>query len=121
MSLETVVISSILEVSVALLCVCFFLYFVFILYVLFLHLLPLANVEKTLLCSQTLTTESVKEFKTAINNLYWYQMYLDDLPLWGMVGLKQAHEHVCRKEMLHLYLLYLYVCIYVCIYIQTLN
>ena len=54
-----------------------------------------ANVEKTRLCSQVLNGHDTSEFKTAIEQLYWYQMYLDDLPMWGMVGLtKGENEHV---------------------------
>lgn len=41
---------------------------------------------KTTYCSVTLDDESYKAFVYAIKNNYWYQMYLDDLPIWGMVG-----------------------------------
>lgn len=30
-------------------------------------------------------------FVYAIKNIYWYQMYLDDLPIWGLVG-EQSKE-----------------------------
>jgi len=42
--------------------------------------------QETVICSQTLTAKTVKEFEYAIENHYWYQLYLDHLPLWGMVG-----------------------------------
>ena len=28
----------------------------------------------------------LKTFLYAVKNHYWYQMYLDDLPIWGIVG-----------------------------------
>lgn len=33
-----------------------------------------------------LTEERVKAFKYAVKNDYWYQMYIDGLPIWGKVG-----------------------------------
>lgn len=44
------------------------------------------DVEPTKLCSQTLSKEDAKQFADAVDVHYWYQMYLDDLPVWGMVG-----------------------------------
>ena len=41
---------------------------------------------KTVLCSQTLKKDFVSEFKKAIQEHYWYQMNVDDLPIWGLVG-----------------------------------
>ena len=34
----------------------------------------------------------MKTFLYAVKNHYWYQMYLDDLPIWGMVGELAAPE-----------------------------
>lgn len=44
------------------------------------------DIEKTLVCSQELGLEEMKKFAHAIANQYWYQLFLDDLPIWGMVG-----------------------------------
>lgn len=33
-----------------------------------------------------LNDEKVKAFTYAVKNNYWYQMYIDDLPVWGRVG-----------------------------------
>lgn len=33
-----------------------------------------------------LTADKLKAFTYAVKNHYWYQMYLDDLPIWGVVG-----------------------------------
>jgi len=37
-------------------------------------------------CTVTLGEQEYKLFKHAIQNQWWYQMFLDDLPIWGMVG-----------------------------------
>lgn len=44
------------------------------------------NVEKMTFCKKTLTDEDYKAFIYAVQNNYWYQMYLDELPMYGMVG-----------------------------------
>ena len=44
------------------------------------------DVPKTQLCAKRLTSKDAETFKYAISQHYWYQMYLDDLPIWGMVG-----------------------------------
>ena len=41
---------------------------------------------KTEFCQIILTEDKLKAFKYAVRNHYWYQMYLDDLPIWGIVG-----------------------------------
>eukprot|EP00949_MAST-11_sp_MAST-11-sp1_P005452 g5452.t1 len=38
------------------------------------------------LCSTTLTASSAAVLRYAVQHHYWYQMYVDDLPLWGMLG-----------------------------------
>jgi len=42
-----------------------------------------ANTAKTVYCSVTLSQEDYKTFVYAIRNSYYYQMYLDDMPIWG--------------------------------------
>lgn len=37
-------------------------------------------------CSVTLNEQDFNAFKYALKNRYWYQMYVDDLPIWGIVG-----------------------------------
>ncbi|UJR35150.1 hypothetical protein I4U23_027919 [Adineta vaga] len=41
---------------------------------------------KTEICGITVTPESFDELTYAIKNHYWYQMFIDDLPIWGIVG-----------------------------------
>jgi transmembrane 9 superfamily protein 3 len=33
-----------------------------------------------------LDADSVTAFETAVDRQYWYELFLDDLPMWGMVG-----------------------------------
>ena len=42
---------------------------------------------KTESCTtKTITEKEAAQFRTAIQHRWFYQMYLDDLPVWGMVG-----------------------------------
>jgi transmembrane 9 superfamily protein 3 len=41
---------------------------------------------KTVYCPVDLTKDKYDLFVYAIKNHYWYQMYVDDLPVWGIVG-----------------------------------
>jgi hypothetical protein len=45
-----------------------------------------ANVEKEDVCDLELTKETAAEFEVAVDRQYWYELVLDDLPMWGMVG-----------------------------------
>ncbi|KAI8579681.1 hypothetical protein K450DRAFT_241002 [Umbelopsis ramanniana AG] len=38
------------------------------------------------ICTATLQHRDIDLFRYAIANKYWYQMFIDDLPLWGRVG-----------------------------------
>lgn len=41
------------------------------------------DVAKTTFCSVQLLEQDYKAFVYAVRNNYWYQMYIDDLPIWG--------------------------------------
>uniref|UniRef100_A0A5K3FS53 Transmembrane 9 superfamily member n=1 Tax=Mesocestoides corti TaxID=53468 RepID=A0A5K3FS53_MESCO len=43
-------------------------------------------VEKTEFCRKTLSVEEAAELVSAINERYWYQMYLDELSLVAVIG-----------------------------------
>ena len=45
-----------------------------------------ADLHKTEYCKIELTDANLAAFLYAVRNHYWYQMYLDDLPIWGIVG-----------------------------------
>ncbi|CAH0518963.1 unnamed protein product [Peronospora belbahrii] len=44
------------------------------------------NTPKTTLCQQILTDADALQFGEAVDEHYWYQMSVDDLPVWGLVG-----------------------------------
>ncbi|XP_039060880.1 transmembrane 9 superfamily member 1 [Hibiscus syriacus] len=44
------------------------------------------NVDKGTICRLELDEAKVKEFEDAIENSYWLEFFMDDLPLWGFVG-----------------------------------
>lgn len=44
------------------------------------------DVPKKVLCEDPLAPRSVKEFHNAIKEHYWYELFMDDLPVWGFVG-----------------------------------
>ncbi|KAK3089485.1 hypothetical protein FSP39_003986 [Pinctada imbricata] len=44
------------------------------------------DLPKTEYCSIELSEEKYQAFVYAVKNHYWYQMYIDDLPIWGIVG-----------------------------------
>jgi len=46
----------------------------------------MVNRGKKPYCEVALDDENLKAFLYAVKNHYWYQMYLDDLPIWGIVG-----------------------------------
>lgn len=44
------------------------------------------DLETTTICKMSLTKDTAKQFSYAVKNGYWFQMYLDDLPIYGVVG-----------------------------------
>jgi len=42
-----------------------------------------ANKKTTTYCNITLSEDTFQAFVYAVKNHYWYQMYIDDLPIWG--------------------------------------
>ncbi|XP_031502659.1 transmembrane 9 superfamily member 3-like [Nymphaea colorata] len=42
--------------------------------------------ESEVLCKKKLTKEDVAKFKNAVLKDYYFQMYYDDLPIWGFIG-----------------------------------
>ncbi|AEE28668.1 unnamed protein product [Arabidopsis thaliana] len=44
------------------------------------------NVERSVICPLELDEAKVKHFKDAIESSYWFEFFMDDLPLWGFVG-----------------------------------
>ncbi|XP_039272977.2 transmembrane 9 superfamily member 3-like [Styela clava] len=44
------------------------------------------NVQMVKYCTVDLDKKKYETFVYAVKNHYWYQMYMDDLPIWGIVG-----------------------------------
>ncbi|CAI5470270.1 unnamed protein product, partial [Closterium sp. Yama58-4] len=44
------------------------------------------DMPKRTICSDTLKEDTAKKFKYSIENHYWYELFMDDLPIWGFVG-----------------------------------
>ncbi|XWS67955.1 hypothetical protein CRYUN_Cryun04dG0048900 [Craigia yunnanensis] len=44
------------------------------------------NVDKSTICQLELDEAKVRQFKDAIESSYWFEFFVDDLPLWGFVG-----------------------------------
>lgn len=38
------------------------------------------------MCRKKLTKRDVAKFRNAVSNAYYFQMYFDDLPVWGFIG-----------------------------------
>lgn len=50
------------------------------------HLRFREDQDGVVLCSVQLTKRAEHIFLAAVRNNYWYQMYVDELPIWGFVG-----------------------------------
>ncbi|KAK7881602.1 hypothetical protein WMY93_030011 [Mugilogobius chulae] len=44
------------------------------------------NVEKKMLCQLSLSEQQVDQLREAIEELYYFEFVLDDIPIWGFVG-----------------------------------
>jgi len=49
-----------------------------------LYVVVTADCPRTEYCSIMLNDDKYQAFLYAIRNHYWYQMYIDDLPIWGV-------------------------------------
>ncbi|CAN8294307.1 unnamed protein product [Cochlearia groenlandica] len=46
----------------------------------------LKNVDRSVICQLELDDVKVIHFEDAIESSYWFEFFMDDLPLWGFVG-----------------------------------
>ncbi|KAK6921583.1 Nonaspanin (TM9SF) [Dillenia turbinata] len=46
----------------------------------------LAERDSEVACKTSLTKEDVAQFRSAVKKDYYFQMYYDDLPIWGFIG-----------------------------------
>eukprot|EP01025_Chloroclados_australasicus_P011054 TRINITY_DN14795_c0_g3_i1.p1 TRINITY_DN14795_c0_g3~~TRINITY_DN14795_c0_g3_i1.p1 ORF type:complete len:597 (-),score=48.61 TRINITY_DN14795_c0_g3_i1:439-2229(-) len=62
------------------------------------------NVAKQVICRDTLTALSMRIFKRVIRQHYWYEFFIDDLPVWGFVGdLKWPEGEKAPQELIYLH------------------
>ncbi|KAG5580904.1 hypothetical protein H5410_051531 [Solanum commersonii] len=59
------------------------------------------NVDKGSICELELDETKVKQFKDAIENNYWFEFFIDDLPLWGFVGELHTDRNSDNKHVLY--------------------
>ncbi|GLJ40297.1 hypothetical protein SUGI_0828140 [Cryptomeria japonica] len=59
------------------------------------------TVERGTICELELDAAKVKQFKDAIENTYWFEFFMDDLPLWGFVGEQNAQKSDDQKYLLY--------------------
>ncbi|KAK9810909.1 hypothetical protein WJX73_007474 [Symbiochloris irregularis] len=44
------------------------------------------DVQKSSICTDVLNQHQVNTFTRAVRETYWYELFIDDLPVWGFVG-----------------------------------
>ncbi|XP_075520692.1 transmembrane 9 superfamily member 1-like [Primulina tabacum] len=59
------------------------------------------HVDKATICEIELDESKAKVFKDAIENNYWLEFFMDDLPLWGYVGELGSERKGGSKPMLY--------------------
>lgn len=52
----------------------------------------LDNVQWFLLCEKTLQPSEVRMFADAIEDDYYFEMFIEDLPMWGYIGEVEGEE-----------------------------
>ena len=56
--------------------------------------------ERTIFCIIELDAAKVEQFREAIGKSYWFEFFIDDLPLWGFVG--EVHSDKKNDKSQHL-------------------
>lgn len=54
------------------------------------------NVSNSVVCGKTLTKDDVKAFKEAIEHYYFFEMYVEDIPMAGFIGDVQNEDTIGR-------------------------
>ncbi len=61
----------------------------------------LENVSKVQVCSKPFSVDDAAVMNHAIANHYWFQMAVDDLPIWGFIGQIAADSDVIEELEAH--------------------
>ncbi|XP_059299430.1 transmembrane 9 superfamily member 1-like isoform X2 [Lycium ferocissimum] len=59
------------------------------------------DVEKRSICELKLDGSKIAQFKYAIDNLYWFEFFMDDLPIWGFVGDEYPYRNGDIKHVIY--------------------
>ncbi|PPR83048.1 hypothetical protein GOBAR_AA37660 [Gossypium barbadense] len=58
----------------------------------------LTEKEAEIACKRKLTRDEVVKFRKAVSKDYYFQMYYDDLPIWGFLGKDRVIEVTVRSD-----------------------
>lgn len=58
----------------------------------------LTDRESEAICRKKLSKENVAQFRNAVAKDYYFQMYYDDLPVWGYIGKVEKQEKANPSE-----------------------
>ena len=50
------------------------------------HFKFLEDIPRTSYCEQALSKNDIEKLQYAISNNYWFEFFMDDLPIWGFIG-----------------------------------
>ncbi|KAL8157678.1 hypothetical protein AgCh_002399 [Apium graveolens] len=67
----------------------------------------LIDKESEVVCRKRLTKAEVAQFRSAVDKDYYFQMYYDDLPIWGFIGKVDREGKVVPSD--HRYYLYRHI------------
>ena len=58
----------------------------------------LSEKNSQVVCRKNLTKEEVSQFRNVIKRDYYFEFYLDDLPLWGFIGMINRLDSTGQNE-----------------------
>ncbi|KAK1387161.1 Transmembrane 9 superfamily member [Heracleum sosnowskyi] len=67
----------------------------------------LMDKESEVVCRKRLTKKEVAQFRSAVDKDYYFQMYYDDLPIWGFIGKVDREGKVVPSD--YRYYLYMHI------------
>ncbi|XP_060200908.1 transmembrane 9 superfamily member 3-like [Lycium barbarum] len=73
----------------------------------------LVDKDSEVLCRKKLTKEEVAQFRRAVDKDYYFEMYYDELPIWGLIGRVENREET-EDPKYYKYFLYKHVHFDIC-------
>ncbi|CAN4087567.1 unnamed protein product [Withania somnifera] len=68
----------------------------------------LVEKDSEILCRKKLTKEEVAQFRTAVYKDYYFEMYYDELPVWGLIG-RVVNREVTEDQKHYKYFLHKHI------------